>query len=263
MWHRLLLLTLLCGFTFQLRAQPDHYLSVASGAGLGKVRDKRVSSLIYSGLQVPSALGYIRQTDSTYRQIELGFMWGALSTDLNQPLRNTTMTRYRLQLDVSHYSRIANLADGDLGLFVGGGLDNLLVFRESSFAGLNFGEFAGSLSIQPKIHYDFPLLKHKARLSYNLGFPVITFLIRQGYANAPPAGFREDEDNSSFISKALESGEWVLGFIRFDSQLKLSYYLSNGNFLSLAYGFDYYEYDDPERVAAVSHSFMFGTAFNF
>lgn len=262
----LCLLALTC-FALGADGQKHHYLSVQSGLGLGKARDHMNSPLIYKGLQVPSALSYIRETDTAFRKINLQFTWGNLKPDIHPDKTNTTFSRFKFQGSFQSFSKVSDWQQSDFSLYLGGSWDNLLTFRSSTFSGLNFGEFTSTMNFRPKLNYEFQMYSHRAKLQYNIGFPFLTFMLRRGYANSPPQEFQKDEEanDNSFVKKAYESGRFLrpFRFIRLNSQLSFSYYLENGNQLTITYGFDYYEYEDPELIESVSHNLMIGTAFNF
>jgi len=264
MRRSVILLLLLSCLTFQGFGQRAHFLNFQAGAGIGKVRDLMHSPLIYKGAQIPSELAYLRQTDTSSRKIALGFTWGLLKPGINPELTDSRIERLKFRGGYTAYERVSKWEQRPVSIFLGGSWKNLLTFRSGSFSGLSFGTFASSISFRPKISYSLRIFEHRAEVSYSLGFPFLTFIIRSGYAGSPPKGFRGSPDKG-FIGKSYESGKILrpLKFIRLKSDLRLAYYLDNGNFLSLSYRFDYYEYDQPELIESGSHNFMLGTAFKF
>ncbi len=259
------LLAIFVGLCLNALGQKDHHLSIKSGAGIGKVRDRMISPLIYKGSQVPSEISYIQQTDTSKRTFDIGFTWGAFKPDINPVYTDSRMQRFKMQANFNSLSRVSKWSKSSFSLFLGGSWNNLLTFRDNSFAGMTFGELTSNISFKPQLNYDFTVLRHDFKLTYNVGIPFLTFMVRSTYAASPPTAFLKDDYDKSDIAKTIESGTILrpFKFLRLNSQLQGSYYLENGNYISLIYGFDYYQYSEPELVESVSHNFMIGTAFKF
>ena len=256
---------LLCVLALSGHAQRSHYLNIESGVGIGKVRDRMSSPLIYKGLQVPSELSYIRQTDTSMRRVNLAFTWGNLSPAINPALTADLYTnRLKMQAEFIAFSRITADDTRPLSVSLGGSWNNLLTFRDHYNTGMNIGEYASTFNFIPKVAYHLDVLRHKSKFSYSLGFPFITFIVRKGYADSPPEEFKKDNDDG-ILAKTFKSGELLqpFKFIRLKSNLQFDYYLKNGNYLSLSYQFDFYKYEEPELLESVAHNFRFGTAYNF
>lgn len=245
--------------------QKEHFLSIKSGAGIGKIRDRMISPLIYTGVQVPSEFAYIQETDTSKRELNIAFTWGSLKPAINPVFTDSRMQRYKMQANFNSFDKVTNWSNSRFSIFLGGSWNNLLTFRDNSFAGMTFGEFTSNVSFKPQVNYDLKVLGHDFNLSYNIGIPFLTFMVRSSYAASPPIAFQKDNDDRGYIAKAYESGTLLrpFQFLRFNSRLQGSYYLENKNYISVTYGFDYYHYSEPELVESVSHAFMLGTAFNF
>lgn len=258
-----LIFVLLFFLTLVTHAQREHYLLFQSGGGIAQVRDQVSSPLAYRGGTVPARLSYLRQTDTSQRRLGLQFDYGRLKPEINPELTDASLQQVRTQLTFASFSRFPTSIDDPWRFYLGGIWNNLLVYRIKDQRPYAFSEFASSVNFAVKTEYKLKLLDHDATLSYSLSFPFLSYVVRPGYANSPPKGFRGNDDG--FVKSFFESGNIVypLQWIRFNNRMSLDYYLENGNFLSLFYNFDYYTFEEPEKVEAAGHALMFGTAFHF
>ncbi|MDW8220046.1 MAG: hypothetical protein RML40_05900 [Bacteroidota bacterium] len=114
-----------------------------------------------------------------------------------------------------------------------------------------------ALGAMTRIEYDFELLGKQWRAYTHLQLPILGVGLRPYYStNLPSIIANEDGEDIEAILKNFRTVS-IINFPNITSRIGLEYMLDTGNWLSIAYQWNYYDYALFNRVVFARHALVF------
>lgn len=240
-------------------AQKTRYLPFGLGASYQSVQDLGMSPLIYRGAAFNLTFGYFEEKENYIdRNLVLLHVGGMM----NKQQESFSSTLLRGDYSYTHVRKATTFFDDQIDYFLGG---QIIVSANSRINGrltnIGFGyDFSQSIGVSNWARYKFQLFERDFTIDANVNIPVLTFMMRPNYTSI--GDFTNPDANEA--KELFRRGKLVsLGkFIRFSNLFHLSYHLKNGNAFMLTYNWDYYSYNQVNKVKAAYHAVYITTLFN-
>jgi len=240
-------------------AQKTRYLPFGLGASYQSVQDLGMSPLIYRGAAFNLTFGYIEEKENYIDRNQFLLHVGGM---INKHQESFSTTLLRGDYSYLHVRKVTSFYNDNMNYFLGGQLAFAANSRiNGRLTNIGFGyDFLQSIGVSNWARYKFQLFERDFTLDANINIPVLTFIMRPNYTSI--GDFTNPEANEA--KALLDRGKLVsLGkFVRISNLFHLSYYLKNGNAFMLSYNWDFYSYNQVNRVKAAYHAVYFTTLFN-
>lgn len=240
-------------------AQKTRYLPFGLGASYESVQDFGLSPLIYRGMAFNFNFGYFEEKENYIDRSQVMMHVGGL---MNKHQNSFSSSLIRGDYSYTHVRKIKTFLYDELQYFLGGQLlltGNSRINSRITNIALGY-DFSGSLGLANWVRYNFNLFERDFTCDANINVPFATFMMRPGYTSL--SDFTNPDANE--LKTIIRRGQWASfgKFVRFSNLFQLSYHLKNGNALMLSYNWDFYAFNQENRVKAAYHAVYITTLFN-
>ncbi len=244
--------------------ETERYIVAGPGVSRYTVRNLNMSPLLNQGLMIFTDLGIHEHGEEKINEFDCLFWHGNTKPSIYPSLTYSTISVTRVNFNWKHLRRIKEWEEQERTFFLGGTWMTKVGFRQhSQFSNNGFDSDVQSyLGLSSCIRQGITIKERQMMLDFSLNLPIVSYSVVPSFANSTPRDFLLDEDAKGYeyiLSGSLAS----LGKTQFAyARLGISYYLKNGNAVSLNYHWDITNNEINNQILAMSHGLAITTMFN-
>jgi len=242
------------------------YLGLTVGLASMKVKDDLVMPVRYGGTNFAFGLNYLKKKPKSIQEVNIEGVIGGLST--KEADRNNFGARYKEPRSNLYWGdinyvwmhSIPKLSSEKYRTFMGASafvLANVRFNERWDNSAINYDAAISPLAFQGRVERDFKTWKKQMTVSFNLGFPLIVYVMRPEFSGVPDFVDHETDFIRSLTS--TQNSQWTgfWDFPRIKTQLDLSLPIRGLNFMKFTYKWEYYSFQEPMKTQYGGHSFLF------
>ena len=255
----------------EVKAQTDstkRNQSIYLGTGYRQFysRDQLMSPLIYEGAGMPLTMGYHSEGIKNTHRVDILFQSKQLTSAATIEYFGSLIANYmdiiNGELTYSYLHKINSSKSRDFRM--GGSFKNFIVFKDVKYVGHNALTVDMFSSLNIDILYSIAVFKKQ--LSFELSYPVLSYVIGRAISNgSPPVNLLESDIDSFETGAVLASGDFmsVKGFVDFNFVVSYNLVSSDHINMDFQYRFQYYQYDKLPPVKTGIHAYVLSFSYQF